>query len=86
MLVQVQWTNSMYDYVQDVLLDDLIEAGGVQRFLRSSGWATIGVDQIRSKTPATGYIGPERRGTWQPDPQAEATELQAHSFNHCGAC
>jgi len=85
MLVQVQWTNRMYDYIPDFLLDDLIDGGGVHRFLRGSGWATIGVDAIRSKTPAAGYIGPERRGTWQPDPLAEVAELELQNFRHCSA-
>lgn len=62
MLVQVNWTNNSYDYVHDFMLDSLIEAGVVARFLRSSGWVTVGVDPIRSRKPvATPYCGVERR-------------------------
>jgi hypothetical protein len=61
MLVQVNWTNNRYDYVKDFMLDSLIEAGVVARFLRSSGWVTIGVDPIRSKSPRPEYSGSERR-------------------------
>lgn len=61
MLVQVHWTNKRYDYVKDYMLDSLIEAGVVARFLRSSGWVTIGVDPIRSPKSPKPYPGPERR-------------------------
>jgi hypothetical protein len=61
MLVQVKWTNDTYDYVKDFMLDSLIEAGVVARFLRSSGWVTIGVDPVRAKSSAGSYEGAERR-------------------------
>lgn len=61
MLVQVKWTNESYDYVNDYMLDSLIEAGVVAKFLRSSGWVTIGVDTIRGKKSHQPYNGIERR-------------------------
>jgi hypothetical protein len=61
MLVQVNWTNNRYDYVKDFMLDSFIEAGVVARFLRSSGWVTIGVDPVRSSKPIPQYSGSERR-------------------------
>lgn len=61
MLIQVQWTNNHYDFVKDFMLDSLIEAGGVAKFLRSSGWVTIGVDAIRANTPDPLFKGTERR-------------------------
>lgn len=61
MLVQVHWKNDHYDYVEDYLLDSLIEAGAVIRFLRFSGWVTVGRDPIRSVNPAGKYQGIERR-------------------------
>jgi len=61
MLVQVNWTNNRYDYVKDFMLDSLIDAGVVARFLRSSGWVTIGVDPVRSSKPIRQYNGSERR-------------------------
>ena len=61
MLVQVHWTNNTYDYVKDFMLDSLIEAGVVARFLRSSGWVTIGLDPIRAPRPSPEYKGAERR-------------------------
>lgn len=65
MLVQVNWTNNGYDYVRDFMLDSLIEAGVVKRFLRSSGWVTIGVDPIRTSSPPRKYSGSERRSMSQ---------------------
>uniref|UniRef100_C6DZY2 Uncharacterized protein n=1 Tax=Geobacter sp. (strain M21) TaxID=443144 RepID=C6DZY2_GEOSM len=61
MLVQVNWTNNRYDYVNDYMLDSLIEAGVIARFLRSTGWVTVGLDPIRSPKPRNTYNGPERR-------------------------
>ncbi|WP_407931930.1 GSU3473 family protein [Geomonas propionica] len=61
MLVQVHWTNKRYDYVKDYMLNSLIEAGVVSRFLRSSGWVTVGVDPVRSSRSKKPYQGPERR-------------------------
>jgi len=61
MLVQVNWTNNRYDYVKDFMLDSLIEAGVVARFLRSSGWVTVGVDPIRTSSSQMNYAGLERR-------------------------
>lgn len=61
MLVQVNWTNNRYDYVNDYMLDSLIEAGVVARFLRSTGWVTIGVDPIRTPKSNPHYDGAERR-------------------------
>lgn len=60
MLVQVNWTNNRYDYVNDYMLDSLIEAGVVARFLRTGGWVTVGVDPIRTRSNGS-YNGPERR-------------------------
>ena len=60
MLVQVNWTNNRYDYVKDFMLDSLIEAGVVARFLRSSGWVTVGVDPVRTNSHQE-YNGRERR-------------------------
>jgi hypothetical protein len=61
MLIQVKWTDNKYDYVKDFMLDGLIASGSVARFLRSSGWVTIGVDHVRTKTPHVAYDGTERR-------------------------
>lgn len=70
MLVQVNWTNNSYDYVHDFMLDSLIEAGVVARFLRSSGWVTVGVDPIRTRRSASPrYDGFERRSSNMSTPE-----------------
>jgi hypothetical protein len=86
MLVQVQWTNKMYDYVEDFMLDHLIAQGGVLRILRGTGWATIGVDATRSATPAP-YVGKERRAEYRACTQARAKSADranSEGYRNCG--
>jgi hypothetical protein len=50
--------------VRPKALDVLLENGHIQKFRRSSGWVTVGVDPVRAKrrgdfSPL--YYGPERR-------------------------
>jgi len=40
-------TGNSYDYVKDFMLDSLIEAKGIVKFKRSTGWVTIGAEPIR---------------------------------------
>jgi hypothetical protein len=65
MLVQVNWTNNGYNYVQDYMLDELIQSGRVARFLRSSGWVVVGVDPIRAGGSSRKYTGMDRRSSDQ---------------------
>jgi len=85
MLVQVQWMNKMYDFVPDFMLDDLIEAGSVLRFLRASGWAVIGEDPVRARDPEKDYPGADRRGATQDEPELDEVELELVKFLHCGS-
>lgn len=62
MLIRVRYTTGMYDYVSCTLLDDLIRHDKIIQFFRSSGWATIGIDPVRTHNMASAYTGPERRG------------------------
>ncbi len=59
MLIKVMYQNNEYGMVNPFLLDKLIASGKIKKFLRSEGWATIGIDPIRG----TGghYKGSERR-------------------------
>jgi signal transduction histidine kinase len=59
MFVKVIYKNNEYDTVKPILLDELITSGQIDKFLRSEGWATIGIDPVRG----TGgyYSGPDRR-------------------------
>jgi hypothetical protein len=62
MLIRVRYTTGTYDYVSRGFLSDLIQGSKISQFLRSSGWATIGIDPIRECTMTGAYAGPERRG------------------------
>lgn len=62
MLIRVRYTTGTYDYVSHTLLNDLIQDNKIVQFLRSNGWAIIGIDPIRTHNMANAYTGPERRG------------------------
>jgi len=47
-MIQVVYTDNKYDYVKDIVLDKLIDERKITKFMRKSGWATIGVDPIRT--------------------------------------
>ena len=47
MLIQVHYPDNRFDYVNDRLLNILIEYNEVVRFKRSSGWVTIGSAPLR---------------------------------------
>jgi len=61
MLIQVLYPGMQHDYVKDFMLDTLVETGRIIKFRRSSGWVTIGVDPVRSRTGGGAYAGVERR-------------------------
>jgi hypothetical protein len=61
-IIRVRYTTGTYDYVSHAFLDDLIQGNKITKFLRSNGWATIGIDPIRTENMARAYAGPERRG------------------------
>lgn len=47
MLIHVKYTENRFGYVKDFMLHDLIEAGDIKEFKRSTGWVTVGVDTLR---------------------------------------
>ena len=61
MLIHVLYDDDKYDYVKGFQLDRLLEMKKVQRFKRSSGWVTVGVDPTRWRR-SPNYQGTERRG------------------------
>ena len=60
MLINVVYKNGKRGLVEDSEIDDLIEKRKIKKFLRSSGWCTLGVAPVREE-PGYGYTGPERR-------------------------
>jgi hypothetical protein len=61
-LIRVRYTTGTYDYVPRIFLDVLIQDNKITQFLRSNGWATVGIDPARTHNMASAYTGPERRG------------------------
>jgi hypothetical protein len=60
MLIQVLYDDNRYDYVKGSQLDRLLEGNKVQKFKRSTGWVTVGVDPVRWRRSPS-YNGMERR-------------------------
>lgn len=52
MLIQIMRDKNHYDYVKEPQLDKLIAQKLIEKFKRTSGWVTLGVDPVRdpSKT------------------------------------
>jgi len=60
LLINVIYQNGKYGLVEDSEIDKLIVQGKIKKFLRSTGWCTIGADPIR-KESRIDFEGPERR-------------------------
>lgn len=61
MLIHVMYPDSNYDYVKEFVLDNLIETRKIAKFLRGSGWVSIGVDPVRSGKQQKLFSGVEKR-------------------------
>ena len=59
MLIRVMYKNNKYDMVNPNAFDGLISSDKIIKFLRSEGWATVGVDPVRGR--GGHYEGSERR-------------------------
>ncbi len=46
-VIHVAYSDNSYDYVPDTQLDKLIESKKIAKFERVTGWATVGVANIR---------------------------------------
>lgn len=60
MLIRVMYSDGRFDMVKPGLLDNLLEQKIVTSFKRTSGWAVVGRDAIRTSGRAN-YRGIERR-------------------------
>ncbi len=47
MVIKIKHSDGKYDMVNDLGLELLIEARAIHSFLRSDGWAVVGVDPTR---------------------------------------
>ncbi len=62
MLISVVYQNDKHDYVKPFLLNELLASGKVKKFLRSDGWAIVGVSPTRSNGTTYKSDDVERRG------------------------
>ena len=60
MMIRVMYSDGRFDIVKPNLLEELIEQDVITSFKRSTGWAVVGRDPIRSPDRAE-YSGAERR-------------------------
>ena len=60
MMIRVMYSDGRFDIVKPNLLEELIEQDVITSFKRSTGWAVVGRDPIRSSDRAE-YSGAERR-------------------------
>jgi hypothetical protein len=60
MLIRVRHSTGKIEQVPPRKLQKLIDKRKIIQFMRSSGWVTVGFDQIRNADPED-YAGPERR-------------------------
>ena len=64
--IDVILKDGTYHHFTPRVLDVLLDSHRVHKFKRSAGWATVGVDPIRTGKKAhnhNAYHGPERRTT-----------------------
>ena len=60
LFINIIYKNGKRGLVEDSEIDELIERRKIKKFLRSTGWCTLGVDPGR-KEPRYDYKGRERR-------------------------
>lgn len=64
--IDVILKDGTYHHFTPRVLNVLLESQRVYKFKRSTGWATVGVDPVRTSKPDIAhnhYVGPERRVT-----------------------
>ena len=62
MMIRVFYTDGTFDMVKPEMLDYLLDKNKVKRFKRSTGWAVVGRDSLRSNR-SNAYWGEERRAS-----------------------
>jgi len=46
-IIHVKFNDNRYDFITGRMLDSLLDSDKVDKFKRSSGWVTVGVDYVR---------------------------------------
>jgi hypothetical protein len=62
MFIRVVYKDGKFDMVKPQLLDSLLQRNKLIRFKRSTGWAVVGRDAIRTGR-RQGYWGEDRRAS-----------------------
>lgn len=65
--IDVILQDGTYHHFTPRVLDVLLESHRVHKFKRAGGWATVGVDPVRTRKPIgtnNHYVGSERRGAY----------------------
>ncbi len=60
MMIRIMYSDGRFDMVKPSMLDNLLERQSVTSFKRSSGWAVVGRDPVRS-AGRSNYQGEDRR-------------------------
>ena len=58
MMIQVQYTDNRFDYVNPVSLDCLLDQDKLLGFKRSSGWVRVGIDPVRQSRRSKPFVRP----------------------------
>jgi hypothetical protein len=64
--IEVMMNDGTHHLFSPVVLDVLLESNRVMKFKRKSGWVTVGVDPVRTKSRRLGsflFDGHERRAS-----------------------
>ncbi len=61
MLISVIYQDDTHDLVKPFLLNELLAAGKVKKFLRSDGWAIVGISPMRKNDSTYKSYDVERR-------------------------
>ena len=60
MMIRVMYLDGTTDMVRPPLLQLLLATGKIQKFRRSDGWVTVGIDRLREDKKLN-YRGEDRR-------------------------
>lgn len=60
MNMQVMYQNNVIGEIDSLILNQMITSGRIKMFMRSDGWAMVGISPMRGEGGA--YAGIDRRG------------------------
>lgn len=61
MLIRVVYNDNKYDFIKPARLNEMLKAGAISMFQRSSGWVRVGIDPLRINLSAPRDKANERR-------------------------